>query len=435
MSIDSDVFSSAPVKSLCDMFMAEGTPRSFFGKRVRVPEILNALGACAGFAAQVAVWRELILPAKRNPGDFLVFATTKSGEIFFLGEPINQFLFATTPERLSFLSLAGVALSNASELPDIADLVRHVAGSLGSKDFGRPRVPPSVSLSELPRAALGRTWGKAAHILRENRPAEWPALLGAAAYNITDANRQALAPPLALKILLEAAVPMSKLNPATVAQAGVPTPVLTDWSMRALQGENAQEIIREVQGVMPPQPSRIAANAMVIAEPAIAFLNLGGASCEAIAAQDKQDAGGLFRGKVRNATAPTPSCDVLFLYCTFEPSGSIAGQSLSLRELIRDSGAKIAVIASEIRPEMLSNRDFQKSIQGGSNPPVNLVIVGNRNGEAFGRFFMSLFQSMWNGVPMPLAWVELAPQGPMQREDIPGTICIMEAGHVVFGKG
>jgi len=50
--------------------------------------MLNALGACAGFAAQVAVWRELVLPTKRNPGDFLVYVS-KSHDLFFFGEAIN----------------------------------------------------------------------------------------------------------------------------------------------------------------------------------------------------------------------------------------------------------------------------------------------------------------------------------------------------------
>jgi hypothetical protein len=31
-----------------------------------------------------------------------------------------------------------------------------------------------------------------------------------------------------------------------------------------------------------------------------------------------------------------------------------------------------------------------------------------------------------------MAWVELAPQGPVQRDDIPGTICLMEAGQIAF---
>jgi hypothetical protein len=134
--------------------------------------MLNAVGACAGFAAQVAVWRELVLPRNKNPGEFLVYANTKSKETFFLGEAINQFLFATPPDRLSFLSVAGAALSSPSELLDIAELARHVGRSLGTEGFGRPRIPPSVDVPELPRNALTRTWGKVARILQTHRPAD-----------------------------------------------------------------------------------------------------------------------------------------------------------------------------------------------------------------------------------------------------------------------
>src|SRR5262249_8490471 len=146
-----------------------------------------------------------------NPGDFLIYVTTNSGELFYFGEAINQLLFLTGPERLSFLSLAGGMLSSASEFPDIGELMRHVAQSIDSESFGRPRVPPSVNLPELPRAALARTWSKTAQVLKNCRPAEWPALLGAAANTIVHANRASLAAPLAVKIMLEAAAPMSKL--------------------------------------------------------------------------------------------------------------------------------------------------------------------------------------------------------------------------------
>src|ERR1700730_13373991 len=150
MSISADVFNSQPVLSLRDMYAAEYASSASTSGNSFAPAILNALGACAGFAAQIAVWRELILPQKRNPGDFLVFFTTKSGELFYFGEAINQFLFSTGPHRLSFLSLAAGTLSSASELPDIGELLRHVTQSIGSESFGRPRVPPSIDLPELP---------------------------------------------------------------------------------------------------------------------------------------------------------------------------------------------------------------------------------------------------------------------------------------------
>jgi hypothetical protein len=434
MSIDANVLSSEPVDHLCRMYAAEYAQRSpVAAPTTHVPSALNALGACAGFAAQVAVWRELVLPHNRNPGDFLAYATTKSNETFFVGEAINLFLFSSPPDRMSFLTLAASALSGASELPDIAELARHTVQALGSEAFGRPRVPSSVNLVELPRIALMKTWGKTAHILRDCRPAEWPALLGAAAYNIVTSNRGFLAPPIALRILLEAAVPMSKLNPATVEQSGIPAPRLTEWSMRALRPENQQEIVAEVRSAMPAKPPRISARPLVIVQPTIAFVNLSGASCNAIVAGDSTEIGSLFQGKVQIGTASVPTCDVLFLYCDVEPSGKVVGQGLSLRDLIGKSGASVAVVASEVQSDFFGRPEIQKAIARGQNRPANLIITNNRNGEAFGRFFKLLFQLMWSGVPMPMAWVRLAPQAPQQPKDIPGTICLMEAGQVVFG--
>jgi hypothetical protein len=40
---------------------------------------------------------------------------------------------------------------------------------------------------------------------------------------------------------------------------------------------------------------------------------------------------------------------------------------------------------------------------------------------------------MQQGTSMPMAWVELAPQGPAQPPDIPGAIFLAEVGHIAFG--
>jgi hypothetical protein len=433
MSIDAEVLNSEPVDLLCGMYATEYTSQSLARMRDPVPSMLNALGACAGFAAQVAVWRTLVLPTDRNPGDFFVYVG-KPNEILFYGEAINQFLISTPADRLSFLSLAASTLRNSSELFSIGELAGHVAQTVGTEDFGIPRAPPSVDLPELPRAGLARTWGKATHILEACRPAEWPALLGAAAYNIIYSNRAMLAPPIALKILLEAAIPMSKLNPITVDQSGVPPPSLTNWSMRALRPENNPEILAEVRSVMPAKPAKLSIR-VVFRQPTIAFLKLSATGCDTIVAEDSAQIGGVFHGKIRVVTTGVPSCDVLFLYCDFEPSGRIVGEESSLRDLIGKSGASVAVIASEVGPEIMSNPNFRNSLNRGNNPPANLVITNDRKGEAFSRFFKSLFQLMWTGVPMPMAWVKLAPQTRQQPQDIPVTICLMGAGQVVFGEG
>ena len=92
----------------------------------------------------------------------------------------------------------------------------------------------------------------------------------------------------------------------------------------------------------------------------------------------------------------------------------------------------MAVIASEVRADTLQNPDFVKSLARGDNAAVDLIITVNRNGEAFGRFFRSLFELMLTGVSMPMAWVTLAPQGPYASEDNPDMIFHTEAGGLTF---
>jgi hypothetical protein len=124
-------------------------------------------------------------------------------------------------------------------------------------------------------------------------------LLGEAAYDIVDANRTILAARIAVRILLEAAVLMSKLNPSTVDQSGVPAPSLANWSsMRALHPENTQAIITEVCAVTPVMPARLPARVRATANHGIAVLNLVGTGCEAIAAQDQAEIASLFHGNV-----------------------------------------------------------------------------------------------------------------------------------------
>jgi hypothetical protein len=78
MSIDAEVLNSESVDMLCGMYATEYTSQSLVRMRDPVPSMLNALGACAGFAAQVAVWRTLVLPTGRNPGDFFVYVGNRT---------------------------------------------------------------------------------------------------------------------------------------------------------------------------------------------------------------------------------------------------------------------------------------------------------------------------------------------------------------------
>lgn len=171
----------------------------------------------------------------------------------------------------------------------------------------------------------------------------------------------------------------------------------------------------------------------IIVDPMLAFVNLAGAAGQSLMAQDRASLDDLFKDRTQVADRTLPRCNVLFLYCGLEASGGVTGTSFTFRDLIKGAGAHVAVIASDIQPALLQNPEFGKALSANKDWPANIVITVNRNGDHFGRFFHGLFAQMRAGVSMPMAWVELAPQGPHQPSDIPGTICLMEAGHIAFG--
>ena len=64
---------------------------------------------------------------------------------------------------------------------------------------------------------------------------------------------------------------------------------------------------------------------------------------------------------------------------------------------------------------------------------ANLVMTLSRRDGVFTRFFVRLFESMRNGVPMPVAWMRLAPQVSGEpHAECPETIFACEAGRVSF---
>jgi hypothetical protein len=74
---------------------------------------------------------------------------------------------------------------------------------------------------KMPRAALEENWNLMQSELKVSRrePSEWPYDLAAAAQWQMVTGRESLALPLAASIVMEAAIPMSKIDPRTVPGA------------------------------------------------------------------------------------------------------------------------------------------------------------------------------------------------------------------------
>lgn len=150
---------------------------------------------------------------------------------------------------------------------------------------------------------------------------------------------------------------------------------------------------------------------MLVQNPRIGFLNLIGESAYPEMSQDKEGIGFLFRTVFEWKWEPK-ECDILFLYCNLERNGDVENYWGSLGQIFDRSKAKIVVIATNNHPKSYAAAGKRADLGG-----VNLVMTIERNGERFADFFKCLFQNMLNGISMPSAWVELAPQ----RQQLPHT--------------
>jgi hypothetical protein len=167
--------------------------------------------------------------------------------------------------------------------------------------------------------------------------------------------------------------------------------------------------------------------ATTIRDPRLGVLNLKRAASGQIVAEDKDALAPVF-GNIQDSSVTPPLCEVLFIYCDVAPDGRISGTSLGLREIIRDAGALVVVVASENPGDNYIAASGKRSYGR-----ANLVLTINRRGAIFPSFFSRLFAQMMKGTPMPVAWANLAPQIPGQEHpDCPDAIFIAEVGQVVF---
>jgi hypothetical protein len=107
------------------------------------------------------------------------------------------------------------------------EIFRNAAATVGDDArFGVPRLPEGHRPRVSPREALTALWPAAVKVLsREYGPAgkaervspgHWPTVVAMTAQKLIVRSKGALDPTLSMRIVLEAAVPMSKVDPKTV---------------------------------------------------------------------------------------------------------------------------------------------------------------------------------------------------------------------------
>lgn len=182
------------------------------GRGVHIESLLCALGALAGYSCQANLRAQAI--AKGLPETAaLINIGGANGKSYFFGDPLNQ---ALAESQYSVWGLAaGAAQHNGCKsLPDINSIFAHVTETVGTDAFGIPRLPVGRVTSDTPINYLKALWPALFPVATMfcKQPTEWPLMFGIAIQEALDAGKDALPQDVALAIVMESAIPMSKVD-------------------------------------------------------------------------------------------------------------------------------------------------------------------------------------------------------------------------------
>jgi hypothetical protein len=228
---DQSVAAQLAISSLLKFF-----PKSLAQNgRLQVETLFCVIGALTGFAAQYAVRREHVASGHAEEAEVFVVAQAPNGERYYFGDRLNAVLVPETIESTAVLSvLGGEALklgAAKAELPDCHEIFERTAKSIGTPGFGVPEFPPGHKSFLMPRRAVEIFWPSVRTVFTREpavpvpgfklvEPRHWPLVLAAVAASYMAAAKQSLPPALAVKIFMEAAIPMSKIDQTAVHFVG-----------------------------------------------------------------------------------------------------------------------------------------------------------------------------------------------------------------------
>ena len=216
---------------------------------IQVETLMTAVGAVAGFSAQNAVWESVVKPGKLPlfdaasfQGGAFTIAETKDGEKYYFGDTQNSYLIPQItkygPEgRFTLYSFVAAAVQEAGGRPleeaTYREIFKNAAATFGTPAFGVPRVPEKHLPRLTAREALNKLWPATKEALQFRDPhlvgdtpdeftplppEYWPFMLGIVAQRLVEKVKGVIDPALAMRLIFEAAVPMSKVDPTTVPQ-------------------------------------------------------------------------------------------------------------------------------------------------------------------------------------------------------------------------
>ena len=179
---------------------------------VHIESILCALGSLAGYSCQAAVRAQAV--ARGLPElALLTSVETKDATTYFFGDHLNKPL---AESQYSVWTLAGGGAQEAgcTNLPDIGEIFNHAAKVVGTPSFGVPRIPDPHKPHDSPLNYVRTLWPALRPPIVKfcPNPEHWPVLLGLSLREVIVMGKTVIDPCIALRLVMESAIPMSKIN-------------------------------------------------------------------------------------------------------------------------------------------------------------------------------------------------------------------------------
>ncbi len=187
------------------------------------PTMMAAIGAMAGYAAQYAAAAALHAGKKRQHND-LIKVGCADGSVLYYGDEINRHLILDPRGQYALAGfLAGAVINQGFGKADLADqgeILRHISEVACKPEYDIVRAPadhaPLWNVSQI----LKTLWPKAHAILQHRltpptvqRPMDvqhWPVAAAIVAQQYIGLAHDLIPPPVAMAIILEAALKASK---------------------------------------------------------------------------------------------------------------------------------------------------------------------------------------------------------------------------------
>ncbi len=197
---------------LYQQMVASGDPSDPVG----LENFIGLLASAGGVACIATALCELEVVKGHDTNPNLVLERQEGGQSYFAGDLPSRYLYESEASLLNIALQWAMKHGAQIEHDFLHEPVDHTMQSVGSSQFGVPRLPPEFTPNALPIDLALCAWPQADIAFEAAGLAmEWrPAALGFAIGKAIDLGASSLDPMVLAKIAVECSVPMAAVDPS-----------------------------------------------------------------------------------------------------------------------------------------------------------------------------------------------------------------------------